>query len=124
MYRCAPSITKQENKKMKKPIVITLCGSTRFKEQFDNANYEETMKGKIVLSVGFFMHATGNRHGEHIGATPQQKVALDELHRRKIDISDEVLILNVGGYIGDSTQSELNYAIKQGKEISYLETPY
>ena len=108
---------------MDKPKIVTLCGSTRFKEAFDNANYEETMKGNIVMSVGFFMHATGNRHAEHIGATPDQKVALDELHKRKIDISDQVLILNVDGYIGESTQSELNYAIKHGKEIRYLETP-
>ncbi|MCE1273866.1 MAG: hypothetical protein LWW75_04985 [Chlorobiales bacterium] len=80
------------------------------------------MDGKIVLSVGFFMHATGNRHGEHVGCTPEQKIALDELHKRKIDLADEVLILNVGGYIGDSTRSELEYAQRLGKTIRYLET--
>lgn len=106
---------------MKKPIIVCLCGSTKFKEAFDEANYNETMAGKIVLSVGFFMHATGNRHGEHVGCTPKQKIALDELHKRKIDLADEVLILNVGGYIGDSTRSELEYAQQHGKTIRYLD---
>lgn len=106
---------------MKRPTIICLCGSTRFKDAFDDANYHETMKGKIVLSVGFFMHASGNRHGENIGATPKQKIALDELHKRKIDLADEVLILNVGGYIGKSTQSELDYAKAHSKAIRFLE---
>jgi len=106
---------------MKKPTIICLCGSTRFKSAFDDANYYETMAGKIVLSVGFFMHATDNRHGENIGCTPDQKIALDELHKRKIDLADEVLILNVGGYIGDSTRSELEYAQRLGKTVRYLE---
>jgi hypothetical protein len=106
---------------MEKPTVVCLCGSTRFKNAFDEANYQETMAGKIVLSVGFFMHATGNKHGENIGATPDQKVALDELHKRKIDLADEILVLNVGGYIGDSTRSEMDYAIDSGKVIRFLE---
>ena len=104
-----------------RPKIVCLCGSTRFKDAFDEANYRETMSGKIVLSVGFFMHASGNKHGEDVGATPEQKLALDELHKRKIDISDEVLILNVGGYIGESTRSELDYAEEHCKRIRYLE---
>ena len=103
------------------PCIVCLCGSTRFKDSFDEANYRETMAGKIVLSVGFYMHATGNRHGEEIGATPEQKIALDELHKRKIDLADEVLILNVGGYIGESTRSELEYAKTKGKTVRFLE---
>ncbi len=104
------------------PTIVCLCGSTRFKDAFDEANYQETMAGRIVLSVGFFMHASGNRHGESIGATPEQKIALDELHKRKVELADEVLILNVGGYIGSSTKGELNHAIKLGKRIRYLES--
>jgi deoxycytidylate deaminase len=104
-----------------RPKVVCLCGSTRFKDAFDEAMYQETMAGRIVHSVGFFMHATGNRHGESIGATPEQKVALDELHKRKIDLCDEVLVLNVGGYIGDSTRSEIDYALAHNKSIRYLE---
>jgi hypothetical protein len=105
-----------------KPKIVCLCGSTRFKDAFDDANYRETMKGKIVLSVGFFMHASGNKHGGSIGATPQQKVALDELHKRKIDLADEVLVLNIGGYIGESTRSEIDYAYTHGKIVLFLET--
>jgi len=105
----------------KRPKIVCLCGSTRFKDAFDEANYKETMAGKIVLSIGFYMHATGNRHGQEIGATPGQKIALDELHKRKIDLADEVLILNVGGYIGESTKSELEYAKAKGKTVRFLE---
>lgn len=105
----------------KRPRIVCLCGSTRFKDAFDEANYQETMAGRIVLSVGFYMHASGNRHGESVGATPEQKKALDELHLRKIDLSDEVLVLNVGGYIGESTGREIEYASVTGKPIRYLE---
>jgi len=100
---------------------VCLCGSTRFKDAFDDANYRETMAGRIVLSVGFFMHATGNRHGEGVGATPEQKIALDALHLRKIELADEVLVLNVGDYIGDSTGREIAYAHSLGKPVRYLE---
>lgn len=104
-----------------RPTIVCLCGSTRFKDAFDEANYHQTMAGKIVLSVGFYMHATGNRHGDGIGATPEQKIALDELHKRKIDLADEVLVLNVGGYIGESTRSEIHYALEHGKQVRFLE---
>ncbi|HUS98855.1 MAG TPA: hypothetical protein VMY59_00860 [Candidatus Thermoplasmatota archaeon] len=100
-----------------KPKVITLCGSTKFKQAFIDANFRETMNGKIVLTVGWFSHTDGNIYTP----TEEEKIALDELHKRKIDISDEVLILNVGGYIGESTQSELDYAIANGKQISFLD---
>ena len=103
------------------PTIVCLCGSTRFKDAFDEANYQETMAGRIVLSVGFLMHATGNKHGQSVGATPEQKIALDELHKRKIDLADEVLVLNVGGYIGDSTRSEIEYAERLNMPIRYLE---
>ena len=104
-----------------RPKVVCLCGSTRFKDAFDEANYRETMAGRIVLSVGFFMHATGNRHGECIGATPKQKVALNVLHKRKIDLADEIFVLNINGYIGESTRSEIEYAEAHGKPVRYLE---
>ena len=104
-----------------RPVIVCLCGSTRFKDAFDEAIYLETMAGRIVLSVGFYMHATGNRHGQEVGATPAQKIGLDELHKRKIDLCDEVLVLNVGGYIGESTRSEIDYAIAHGRQVRYLE---
>jgi hypothetical protein len=108
---------------MDKPIIVYLCGSTRFYEAFMQANYEETMAGRIVLSVGFFMHRAETAHNQGLGCTPEQKTALDELHKRKIDLADEIFVLNVGQYIGDSTRSEINYAGKHGKKIRYLETP-
>lgn len=108
----------------KRPTIVCLCGSTRFYEAFVEANFRETMKGKIVLSVGFFMHRPEAMpiHGETVGITPEQKVMLDELHLRKIDLADEVLILNVGDYIGESTARELAYAREQGKRIRFLES--
>ncbi len=102
------------------PTIVCLCGSTRFYEAFQKANYDETMAGRIVLTVGHYPNSNGE-HGEIVGCTPEQKVALDELHKRKIDLCDEVLILNVGGYIGDSTQSELSYARSLGKRVRWLE---
>jgi hypothetical protein len=104
-----------------RPAIVCLCGSTRFYEAFQRANYEETMSGRIVLSVGFYMHSAEQAHGETLGCAPEQKLMLDELHLRKIDLADEVLILNVGGYIGDSTRRELAYARKHGKQVRFLE---
>jgi len=106
---------------MTRPTIVCLCGSTRFYRAFQRANYDETMAGKIVLSVGFFMHASEEAHGETWRCTPGQKVALDELHKQKIDLADEVFILNVGGYIGESTRSELEYARQHGKTVRFLE---
>src|SRR5271156_2529586 len=75
-----------------RPRIVCLCGSTRFYREFQKANYDETMAGRIVLSVGFFMHSAQDAHGEQWGCTPEQKVALDVLHKQKIDLADEVLI--------------------------------
>ena len=97
------------------PKIVTLCGSTKFKEEFFKANERLTLSGYIVLSVGFFMHSDSRI----IDAAVKEQ--LDELHKRKIDISDSILVLNVGGYIGESTQSEITYALSQGKDVEYLE---
>lgn len=107
--------------RVKKPKVVCLCGSTRFYAQFQQANYEETMAGRIVLTVGFYPHSAEQAHGGDVGCTPEQKLALDELHKRKIDLCDEVLVLNLGGYIGQSTRSEIEYAQQLGKPVRYLE---
>jgi hypothetical protein len=107
----------------RRPEIVCLCGSTRFYDAFQKANYELTMQGKIVLSVGFYPHSQVQAHGQAIGCTDEQKVALDELHKRKIDLADRVFVLNVGGYIGDSTRSEIEYATAHGKPIGYLEMP-
>lgn len=110
-----------------RPRIVTLCGSTRFYEAFQQANYQETMAGRIVLSVGFYPHSAGE-HEQSVGCTPKQKVALDELHKRKIDLSDEILVLDcdledgclyIENYIGVSTRSEIKYAQETGKRIRY-----
>ena len=93
--------------------IVCLCGSTRFKKEFEEANKEETLLGNIVLSVGVFGHSDGIKLEEH------QKKELDNLHLKKIDISDEILVLNVDGYIGSSTKSEIKYAEFTGKKIRY-----
>lgn len=103
------------------PKIVCLCGSTRFYDAFQKANYEETMKGNIVLSVGFYPHSQTQAHGEQVGCTPDQKQMLDNLHLKKIEIADEVLVLNVGGYIGESTRRELLFAIRNGKIVRFLE---
>ena len=105
---------------MSKPTVICLCGSTKFKEQFIKINFEETMAGNIILTVGFFAHTDS----EIYIPTDKEKEDLDELHFRKIDLSDEIMVINVGGYIGESTRNEINYAKSLGKPITYLEESY
>jgi hypothetical protein len=106
------------------PRIVCLCGSTRFYKEFQRANYDETGAGNIVLSVGFYMHSANDAHGEDWGCTPEMKVKLDRLHFRKIELADEVLVLNVGGYIGESTRNEINHATRLGKPIRYLESAH
>lgn len=103
--------------------VVTLCGSTRFKDEFIKAQKELTLKEKIVLSVCLFGHSGDEEVWENMdeGTLTKTKEMLDDMHKRKIDMSDEIFVINVGGYIGDSTKSEIEYAKAHGKEITYLE---
>lgn len=96
--------------------VITLCGSTRFKEQFLEAQKRLTLEGNIIISVGLFGHS-----GDDEVWIPGTKEMLDDMHRRKIDMADAIYVINVGGYIGESTKSEIEYARSQGKEVMFLE---
>lgn len=126
-----------------RPTIVCLCGSTRFRRAFEQANRSETLAGRIVLSVGMFGHDEG------IDMNGPVKAALDELHLAKIDLADEVLVLNatggkcsrcdrfctcawcpdcncevtVGPYIGESTRREIAYAETKGKPVRYLEAP-
>lgn len=100
---------------MRNPTIVCLCGSTKFKDEFEAMTARETLLGKIVLTVGFF------HHKQMVPITADQKVELDKLHLKKIDLADEVLIINPNGYIGESTQSELAYAIATGKELCWLD---
>lgn len=96
--------------------VITLCGSTRFKEQFIEAQKRLTLEGNIVISVGLFGHS-----GDNEVWTEGTKAMLDDMHKRKIDMADEIFVINPGGYIGESTRSEIAYAEDHGIGIRYLE---
>ena len=108
---------------MRKYKVITLCGSTRFKDQFLEAQKRLTLEGNIVISVGLFGHSGDNEVWENMdeGTLTATKAMLDDMHKAKIDMSDEIFVINVGGYIGESTRSEIEYAEMTGKLIKYLE---
>ena len=103
--------------------VITLCGSTRFKEEYMMAQKRLTLEGNIVISVGLFGHSGDEEvwDGMDEGTLSKTKEMLDDMHKRKIDMADEIFVINVGGYIGDSTRSEIDYAIEHGKKVRYLE---
>jgi hypothetical protein len=107
---------------MNRPIVVTLCGSTKFKDAFTKAQLDETLDGKIVLTIGCNMRSDSEIFD---GYSPEQlrivKARLDILHFHKIAMSDEILVLNVGGYIGESTEREIVYANSIGIKIRYLE---
>ena len=95
--------------------VITLCGSTKFKDAFMEAQKRLTLEGNIVISVGMFGHS-----GDDEVWKEGTKEMLDDMHKRKIDMADEIYVINVGGYIGESTKSEIEYARKNGKAVRFL----
>ena len=103
--------------------VITLCGSTRFKEEFLSVQKQLTLDGNIVISVGLFGHSGDNEIWENMdeGTLTRTKEMLDDMHKDKIDMADEIFVINVGGYIGDSTRSEIQYAKMHGKKVNYFE---
>ena len=96
--------------------VITLCGSTRFKEQFVEVQKRLTLEGNIVISVGLFGHS-----GDDEVWNEGTKVMLDRMHLAKIDLADEIFVINVDNYIGDSTRNEIAYAKSKGKRVNFLE---
>lgn len=102
---------------MRKYKVITLCGSTKFKDEFMQQQKRLTLEGNIVISVGLFGHADGEYKTV---ITEEVKEMLDDIHKRKIDMSDAIFVIDVDEYIGSSTRSEIEYAKATGKEIMYL----
>jgi len=96
--------------------IVTPCGSTRFKEQFLEAQKRLTLDSCIIISVGLFGHS-----GDDDVWKPGVKEMLDDMHLRKIDMADEIFVINVGGYIGESTKREIAYAEQKGKKVNYLE---
>lgn len=102
-----------------RPEIVCLCGSTRFVDEFNKQRKELTELGQIVLSIEVVTSQAREDDPQH--CDPELKVRLDELHKRKIDLADWVYVLNVGGYIGDSTRSEIEYAESIRRPVSYLE---
>lgn len=102
--------------------VITLCGSTRFKDEFLKQQKRLTLEGNIVISVGLFGHSGDEEVWENMdeGTVTKTKEMLDDMHKRKIDMADEIFVINVNNYIGDSTKLEIEYAQKQNKIVKYL----
>lgn len=103
--------------------VVTLCGSTRFKNEFMEAQKRLTLEGNIVISVGLFGHSGDQEVWENMdeGTLTKTKEMLDDMHKRKIDMADSIYVINVGGYIGESTKSEIEYALSHGKTVRFLE---
>jgi hypothetical protein len=101
----------------KRPTIVCLCGSTRFGEAFRRANLQETLAGKIVLTIG-----CDCKSDDVLGLSSEVKKQLDALHLHKIDLADEILMLNVDGYIGLSVRREIAYARQQGKRVRWLES--
>ena len=103
--------------------VLTLCGSTRFKDEFMEVQKRLTLEGNIVISVGLFGHSGDNEVWENMdeGTLTKTKEMLDDMHKHKINMADEIFVINVGGYIGPSTKSEIDYAQSAGKPVRYLE---
>jgi hypothetical protein len=104
-----------------RPRVVCLCGSTRFRKWFEEADLRETLAGKIVLSIVCDTEAFGEMSVDELTAIELQ---LDELHLRKIDIADEVLVLDIDSYIGESTHREIMYATERGKPIRLFSIVY
>lgn len=96
--------------------VITLCGSSKFKDEFLIEQKRLTLEGNIVISVGLFGHS-----GDDEVWTENIKKMLDDMHKRKIDMADEIFVINKNGYIGSSTKSEIEYALKTNKKVNYME---
>ncbi len=98
------------------PLIVCLCGSTRYSQAFREANLRETLAGHIVLSIG-----CDTKSDADLALGGVDKTALDLLHLFKIDLADEVLVLNMDGYIGESTRREIAYARMRGKHVRWLE---
>src|SRR3972149_3384843 len=104
---------------MNRPKIVCLCGSTRFVDTFNEWRKTLTLEGNIVLSIELVLPQSEREDPQHHNFAVKQM--LDNLHLRKIDLADEILVLNVGGYIGESTAREIAYARKLRKQIKYLE---
>lgn len=118
--QAVPQLIAELKRQSEKPTVVCLCGSTRFKEAFEHAEKEEGLAGHIVLTVACFGHQ-GDLSSEECEKGNPVKDQLDALHLRKIEMADEILVINVGGYVGESTRGEIAHALQHKKGIRWLE---
>lgn len=100
------------------PEIVCLCGSTRFVNEFNLHRERLTREGKIVLAIEIVTTQTKEQDPQH--ANPELKKALDELHLKKIDLSDRIFVINVKGYVGESTALEIAHATRQHRKIEWL----
>ena len=112
---------RRDDVRCERPRIVTLCGSTRFWETFRDEGLRLTMEGKIVLSIGIHGPESMKHANPDSPEGKELKKRLDYLHKQKINISDEIYVLNVGGYVGESTKSEIRHAITLGMRIRWLE---
>lgn len=103
-----------------RPPIVCICGSTKFRKEFEQANFDLTIQGKIVVTVGCYPRDDDGNWNPNI-VSDQQKFGLDALHMHKILLCDEIFVVNVGGYVGESTAREIAFAKLSGKTIIYLE---
>ena len=94
-------------------MIITLCGSTKFKKEFEEENKRLTLEGNLVLSVGLFNHA------DDLEISKEEKLLVDKIHLQKINLSDAIHVIDVDRYVGDSTKNEIVHASREGKKITY-----
>lgn len=95
--------------------IICLCGSTKFRKEFLREQQRLALQGNVVLGIDIFSRE------DSLPITDSIKILLDDLHRQKIDMADEIFVINKRDYIGVSTQKELDYALACGKPVSYME---
>ena len=98
-------------------MIITICGSTRFKKEIEAAAHDLTLQNHIVLMPCVFHHADKEE------LTTEEKIRLDNLHKEKINMSDAIFVVNVNGYIGESTYGEIDWANRMKKQIFFLVEP-
>ena len=116
-----PGTIEDQGGKMEKPEIVCLCGSTRFWKKFQEEGLRLTMEGKIVLSIGICAPDSMILAHPETEEGKRQKKMLDELHLKKIELADRIHVLNVEGYIGESTRNEIAYAMRLGKITTFLE---
>jgi hypothetical protein len=98
----------------KRPTIVCLCGSSRFRKEYAEVFNREEHEGRICLTIHCFKD-------DPCCKTPEDHARMDAKHRHKIDLADEILVMNVGGYVGESTRREIAYARGTGKRVRWLE---